>query len=79
MKIKEGDKIPNSEFYHLDETGAPKKISSSELFDNNKTIVIGVPGAFTKVCSAKHLPGYVNNFDTAKKKGDNQNYLCFSK
>ena len=36
MKIKEGDKIPNSEFYHLDETGAPKKISSSELFDNNK-------------------------------------------
>ena len=26
MKIKEGDKIPNSEFYHLDQTGAPKKI-----------------------------------------------------
>ena len=69
MKIKEGDKIPNSEFYHLDETGAPKKISTSELFDNNKTIVIGVPGAFTKVCSAKHLPGYVNNFEAAKKKG----------
>ena len=69
MKIKEGDKIPNSEFYHLDENGAPKKISTSELFDNNKTIVIGVPGAFTKVCSAKHLPGYVNNFEGAKKKG----------
>ena len=69
MKIKEGDKIPNSEFYYLDETGAPKKISTSELFNNNKTIVIGVPGAFTKVCSAKHLPGYVNNFEAAKKKG----------
>ncbi len=26
MKIKEGDKIPNSEFYYLDESGAPKKI-----------------------------------------------------
>ena len=25
MKIKEGDKIPNSEFYYLDESGAPKK------------------------------------------------------
>ena len=69
MKIKEGDKIPNSEFYYLDETAAPKKISTSELFNNNKTIVIGVPGAFTKVCSAKHLPGYVNNFEDAKKKG----------
>ena len=32
MKIKEGDKIPNSEFYYLDETGTPKKISTSELF-----------------------------------------------
>ena len=69
MKIKEGDKIPNSEFYYLDESGVLKKIFTSELFDNNKTIVIGVPGAFTKVCSAKHLPGYVNNFEDAKKKG----------
>ena len=25
MKIKEGDKIPISEFYYLDESGAPKK------------------------------------------------------
>ena len=69
MKIKEGDKIPNSEFYYLDESDVLKKIFTSELFDNNKTIVIGVPGAFTKVCSAKHLPGYVNNFEAAKKKG----------
>ena len=30
MKIKEGDKIPNSEFYHLDDTGSPKKIPSSK-------------------------------------------------
>ena len=69
MKIKEGDKIPNSEFYYLDESGVLKKIFTSELFDNNKTIVIGVPGAFTNVYSAKHLPGYVNNFEAAKKKG----------
>ena len=69
MKIKEGEKIPNSDFFYLDESGAPKKISTSEIFNNNKTIVIGVPGAFTKVCSAKHLPGYVNNFETAKKMG----------
>ena len=69
MKIKEGEIIPNSDFFYLDESGVPKKISTSEIFNNNKTIVIGVPGAFTKVCSAKHLPGYVNNFETAKKKG----------
>ena len=68
MKIKEGDKIPSIDFFYLDESG-PKKIKSTELLNNHKAIIIGVPGAFTKVCSAKHLPGYVNNFEQAKKKG----------
>ena len=68
MKIKEGDKIPSIDFFYLDEKG-PKKIKSTELLNNHKAIIIGVPGAFTKVCSAKHLPGYVNNFEQAQKKG----------
>jgi peroxiredoxin len=68
MKIKEGDKIPSIDFFYLDESG-PKKIKSTELLNNHKAIIIGVPGAFTKVCSAKHLPGYVNNFEQAQKKG----------
>ena len=69
MKIKEGEQLPNSEFYYLDSSGAAKKITTAEVFKNHKTIVIGVPGAFTKVCSAKHLPGYVNNYEAAKNKG----------
>ena len=69
MKIKEGDKLPNSEFFYLDKENAVKKIKSNEFFKSQKTIIIGVPGAFTKVCSAKHLPGYVNNYEEAKNKG----------
>jgi peroxiredoxin len=68
MKIKEGEKLPLSDFFYLDDSGT-KKIKSSELFNNQKVIIIGVPGAFTKVCSEKHLPGYINNFYEAKKKG----------
>ena len=68
MKIKEGDKIPSTDFFYLDEIG-PKRIKSTELLNNHKAIIIGVPGAFTKVCSAKHLPGYINNFEQAQKKG----------
>ena len=68
MKIKEGEKLPSSDFFYLDSNG-PKKIKSSELFSEQKAILIGVPGAFTKVCSVKHLPGYVTNFESAKKKG----------
>ena len=77
MKIKEGKQVPNSEFYYLDSSGAAKKITTLEVFKSHKTIVIGVPGAFTKVCSVKHLPGYVNNFEDAKKRGVTK-ILCIS-
>jgi peroxiredoxin len=76
MKIKEGEKLPLSEFFYLDSNGS-QKIKSTDLFENQKTIVIGVPGAFTKVCSTKHLPGYVNNFEAAKKKGVTK-IICIS-
>ena len=76
MKIREGEKLPLSEFFYIDSDG-PQKIKSTDLFENQKSIVIGVPGAFTKVCSAIHLPGYVNNFEAAKKKGVTK-IICIS-
>ena len=76
MKIKEGERLPLSEFFYLDNNG-PQKIKSIELFQNQKAIVIGVPGAFTKVCSAKHLPGYINNYEAVKQKGVTK-IICIS-
>ena len=77
MKIKEGDKLPSSEFFYLDKDSAVQKIDTHTLFNDQKVIIFGVPGAFTKVCSAKHLPGYVKNFDEAKKKGVSK-IVCLS-
>ena len=77
MKIKVGEKIPDSEFFYLDENNVVQKINSSTLLKNQKAIMIGVPGAFTKVCSAKHLPGYVNHFDEIKAKGVTK-IICIS-
>ena len=68
MKINIGDQIPSVDFFHLDNNKILQKINSRILFKKQKAILIGVPGAFTNVCSAKHLPGYVNNFEEAKKK-----------
>ena len=76
MKIKEGERLPLSDFFYLDNNG-PQKIKSIELFQNQKAIVIGVPGAFTKVCSAKHLPGYINNYEDVKQKGVTK-IICIS-
>ena len=69
MKIKAGDKLPSSELFYIDQNKDVKKIDILDLCKNEKTIILGMPGAFTKTCSAVHLPGFVKNFDLALKKG----------
>jgi len=69
MKLKKGDKLPSAELFYIDENKIVKKIETDLLLKNKRSIIFGVPGAFTSVCSAKHLPSFVNNFEEAKKKG----------
>ena len=68
MKIKENENIPNSEIFVL-ENGEPTKKNIEELLKNKKVVIFGLPGAYTSVCSAKHLPGYVNMHQLYKDKG----------
>jgi len=68
MKLKENDNIPNSEFFIM-EDGNPVKKTTSEFFKDKKVVLFGLPGAYTSVCSAKHLPGYVSNHQRYKEKG----------
>ena len=68
MKLKETNIIQDSEIFVL-EGGEPIKKNITELLKEKKVILFGLPGAFTSVCSAKHLPGYVNNYDKYKDKG----------
>ena len=77
MKIKEGEKLPVADFFYLDDNNVVQKIDTNSLFKDGKIIMFGVPGAFTKVCSATHLPGYVKNFEEAKKKGVTK-IICLS-
>ena len=69
MKIKVGEKLPNSELFYLDQNNEIQKVDILDLCKDNKTIILGMPGAFTKTCSAIHLPGFVKNFNLALKKG----------
>ena len=77
MKIKEGDRLPAADFFYLDDNNTVQKVDTNSLFKGHKAIIFGVPGAFTKVCSAKHLPSYVKNFEEAKKKGVTK-IICLS-
>ncbi|CAG8971116.1 hypothetical protein HYALB_00008593 [Hymenoscyphus albidus] len=38
-------------------------------WQNKKVVLFSVPGAFTPGCSAKHLPGFIENLDKLKAKG----------
>lgn len=68
MTIKAGDKIPSVDLAIMTDDG-PDTISTDDLFSGKKVAIFGVPGAFTPTCSAKHLPGFVNNADALKAKG----------
>ena len=68
MKLKAGDKLPSAELFYLDQNNDVKKIDILDLC-KGKTIILGMPGAFTKTCSALHLPGYIKNYELASKKG----------
>ena len=76
MNIKENDNLPNSEVFIL-EDGEPIKKNIENLFKNKKVVIFGLPGAYTSVCSAKHLPGYVNMFEQYKDKGIDH-IICIS-
>jgi peroxiredoxin (alkyl hydroperoxide reductase subunit C) len=68
MTIKPGDKIPSATLKHMTADG-PAEITSDELFSGKKVVVFGLPGAFTPTCSAKHVPGFMQNADAIRAKG----------
>jgi peroxiredoxin len=76
MNIKENDQIPNVDVFVM-EDGEPVKKNTQIFLKDKKVVIFGLPGAYTSVCSAKHLPGYVNMFEQYKEKGIDH-IICIS-
>jgi len=68
MTIGVGDRIPSVELHVLTDDG-PGPITTDEIFAGKKVALFGLPGAFTRTCSAKHLPGYIQNAAALRAKG----------
>jgi len=68
MTIKVGDAIPSMKLIMATAEG-PKETSTDDIFKGKKVVLFAVPGAFTPTCSAKHLPGFVQNAEAIKAKG----------
>lgn len=46
-----------------------EKVNIHDYCKGKKTILVGLPGAFTPTCSGRQVPGYLENQDKFKKAG----------
>jgi peroxiredoxin len=73
--IKVGDKLPAGnlqEFVEVEGNGCsigPNTFDVQKASAGKTIAVFGLPGAFTPTCSAKHVPGYVEQADALKAAG----------
>ncbi len=54
-----------------------KDVTSSEIFDGKRIVIVALPGAFTPTCSSTHLPGYEQHYGELKELGVDEVY-CVS-
>lgn len=76
MTIQVGESLPEGKLSECTEfdpaNGCPLNPQPQEVLPQakgKKLVIFGVPGAFTPLCSAKHLPGYVERYAQLKAKG----------
>jgi peroxiredoxin len=67
--IKVGDRLPEGSFRVKQDDGSIKQMMTHALFDKQKVVFVGVPGAFTSTCHNAHIPTFVRNVAAIKAKG----------
>ncbi len=73
--LKVGDKLPEGklqEFIEVEGNGCslgPNSFDVGQATAGKTVAVFALPGAFTPTCSAKHVPGYVEQADAFKAAG----------
>ncbi len=73
--IKVGDSLPVATLMEFSETEGdgcslgPNPVDVVAASSGKTIALLALPGAFTPTCSAKHVPGYLENFDQLKAAG----------
>jgi peroxiredoxin len=68
MTIAVGERIPDVELRTMGRSG-PEVLRSRNVLCHGRVVLIGVPGAFTPVCTDHHLPGYLRRAGELRAKG----------
>lgn len=69
--FKAGDTIPTN-LPGLQEGSPGNKVDIGKEVAKGKTIIVGVPAAFSPACSASHVPGYIKHWKELQDKGVKQ-------
>ncbi|MDR3098871.1 MAG: peroxiredoxin [Paraburkholderia sp.] len=73
--IKVGDTLPDATLFEFIEderagcTLGPNSFGVREQTAGKCVVIFGLPGAFTPTCSAKHVPGYVGQYEALRAAG----------
>lgn len=65
--IKQGDTLPDATLYEFVEderegcTLGPNSFEAKQEAAGKRVVIFGLPGAFTPTCSARHVPGFIEN------------------
>lgn len=76
MAIKLHDTFPAVMLKILTDDGL-KEINTAQYFEGKKVIIIGLPGAYTPVCTSRHIPEFAQASSEIKAKGVDE-IICLS-
>ncbi|WP_114287667.1 peroxiredoxin [Candidatus Halocynthiibacter alkanivorans] len=76
MTIQTGDRIAPATLMQLGANG-PETVALADKLAGRKVVLFALPGAFTRTCSAAHLPGFMRNRDAFLAKGVDE-VICVS-
>lgn len=58
MTISVGDKLPDANLLVVGDNG-PETVSLASRTAGRKVVIFGLPGAYTRTCSAAHVPSFI--------------------
>lgn len=68
-RLRVGMRVPAAMLSELGPDGQVNALHTETLLSGVRVLVIGVPGAFTPICTRQHLPPFIEKADALKRSG----------
>lgn len=76
MTISVGDTLPEATLLRVGGDG-PESVELGPKLKGRKVVIFGLPGAFTRTCTAAHMPSFIRTKGAFEEKGVDE-IICIS-